>query len=397
MLLEYQVPYNERIAKAIEYAKIHEKIHFPQKELDNWKTRNLLSFSALEHIFEINAKYADVPVIYQNIWFCLHEQRITRYRAGGRLINPPVSFYPIYIEISEENIKLIKDAIKVAGSRDKFAKLVCYDTASLNAWLLKKRKPPVTSIIKSCQILGIDFWDELENTKLYGKTSKDYITFTNNYPNDIDDIRIWIENEGSLATSSTEITFKQNESGLDALRKLQDLFIHIFGIKGSISFDKNSEAYLLRIISAPIRQVLCLKYNIPLGYKIYSQPSTDLFEFVNRQEGLRKLARNLETEGCFTFIRKKNADYLRVSFGSANRARRDLFTGMANNLGFKFMSYDQEKRRNYHSVIVDNTEIIKLINEIAPYMWNKNKINKAIQNPRLKSEVRNKIKIENYV
>ena len=373
--LQYQIPYNSEVEKAINHAKMHQEIELSENEINQWKMGELVfPILKIEHLFEINKKYPDIPVRYQYLWFCLDGSPILRTRAGGSILKSKVSFSPIYLERQERILSMIRIAATMIGKK-KFAALCGFHVTNLNEWL-RARKPPINALIKSCQLLNRDFWDNLDGVKLYGTSGKKFVIFRKQYPENLKDIRIWIENEGNIGLRTTEITFKQAKEGIKCLYKLNNLFYKIFGIKGSIVKDSNTGCYLLRITSSPLRQILSLQYRIPVGYKIYSNISSDLFEFQDPEDGYRYIAKNIETEGCFTLRHKKNFNYLRVSFGSANKERRDKFTELANKLGFNFKNYDQPKRRVYHSFQLDNKNILKLLFYILPYIWHEGKINK---------------------
>lgn len=338
----------------------------------------------LDKACKINRTDPFIPVKYQFTWFCLHKVQIQRKQPSGRLLKPLVTFSPVYVEKKKQLLEFLKKAIEVCGSKEKFSELICYSPISLNHWLNMKsvRKAPITAYMKAAQLLNQDIWEILNNTKLYGKTSPDFIVFKKKYPMEINDIRIWIETEGTLLSHQARLQIRQSESGLSALNQLSQKFKEVFGINPKYLVLRSDQEgqFKLYIESAVVRQILCLQYDIPLGYKAYQKPPKDLFEFNDREEGLRKLTRYLETEGCFTFSRKSDHINLVVTFGCRNKERRNLLSNMLMKLGYRPKKHHQyDNHAHIYSVgLCGIRQTTKLLFEIFPYFWHVGKIRECL-------------------
>lgn len=105
-----------------------------------------------------------------------------------------------------------------------------------------------------------------------------------------------------------------------------------------------------------------------------------LFDFKNRQDGLRKLTRYLETEGCFTFERKKSHLNIRISLGLRNIKKVEAYCQLLKKLDYKPKIYHQEDNGNktYHAILSIQKENFKLIKEILPFMWHEGRINNIL-------------------
>lgn len=378
----YKIPYCKEVEKTIDFALKENSNVFDKKLLKKWKENRInLPISILDKSCKLNEKNPNIPVKYQFTWFCLHNVKVFRKQLGGKIISPIVKFAPIYIEKRKKLLHLLRKAIEILHSKEKFCGLIGYSRTSLNGWLNLKsvRKPPITAFIKVCQLLNIDLWDVLDGVKLYGKTSKNFIIFKKNISSEIDYLRIWIFTEGTLQINRELLQIRQNEEGINALYKIAEILTKIFEINSKSLKIVEDQKHQLKLIvqSPPLRQIFYLCYGIPLGYKVYSEPSKDLFTFTNREEGIKKLTRFLETEGCFSFYNKKDHYNMTISFGCRNESMRDNFFILLSKLGYKPKKYQNNENNGaitYSVGLYDFHQLTKICYEILPYMWHHGKL-----------------------
>jgi len=378
----YKIPYCKEVKKAIDFALNENSNIFDKELLEEWKENRInLPISILDKTCKLNEKNPNIPVKYQFTWFCLHNVKVFRKQLGGKIISPIVKFAPIYIEKRKNLLHFLRKAIKILRSKEKFCGLIGYSRTSLNGWLNLKsvRKPPITAFIKACQLLNIDLWDVLDGVKLYGKTSKNFIVFKKNISSEIDDLRIWIFTEGTLQINRELLQIRQNEDGINALHKIAEILTKNFEINlKSLKIVEDQKHQLKLIVQSPsLRQIFYLRYGIPLGYKVYSEPSKDLFTFTNREEGIKKLTRFLETEGCFSFYNKKDHYNMTISFGCRNESMRDNFFILLSKLGYKPKKYQNNENNGaitYSVGLFGFRQLTKICYEILPYMWHYGKL-----------------------
>lgn len=368
--LIYEVERHPEVIKAFEYTK---------KEIPS-----KIGLLDLKEVCDINKNDLLIPIQYQYLWYCLNGVKLTR-KKGRVIFNPKVSFYPIYVENDSEVIKLIKICINKIGSKN-FAKLVNRSLSRVTDWKNGKRKPPLTAILKACQIFKKDPWKFLENKKLFSqsKSEDNYLIFRDYDSIDLNEILIWIKNEGTISLNgSPRIEIEQHMDGINCLQNLKEKFENVFGLsKNKVKFysRKNKDHYVIRISSAPLRQILCLKYDVPLGYKCpYITSIREVNNYKNREEGLQILASLLETEGSFTYGIIDEKMHLVVNFTSASYNNVVSVISLLKKLNY--IPYGPFKKETcFRLEIRGLNQIIKLAFEIMPYCYHKTKIMNFITN-----------------
>lgn len=302
---------------------------------------------------------------------------------GGKIVKPKVDFATVYVEKKDELMKLLLKAIEKCGGKAIFCTLVGYSLTSLNEWLNLRsvRKAPVVAFFKVAQLLDLDIWKILDGVKLFGKTSRDYLVYREKYQ-EIENLLIWIESEGTIQIDRRYIQIRQGKEGIGALYTLKEKFERIFGLERHLSIiEDQNDQYKLCIYNSPLRQILVLRYGLQLGYKVYADAPANLFRFGNRKEGLEKLARHFETEGCVSF--KVNYHKIKPIFSIASRNKDKVknLVELICNLGWKAKQY-QWKHLGidmFTACVYRKYEIIDLCEAIRPFLWHKGKLD-AIEN-----------------
>jgi len=116
---------------------------------------------------EINKKDILLPFHFSELWFCLNKQIIRRTLSSGKIIQGKVNFYSAYLDHDNELLEILQNGIREIGSQEKFGKLVERSQIAISRSLLKKAKLSLVSIIKACQVLGINYWTAIEGKKLF--------------------------------------------------------------------------------------------------------------------------------------------------------------------------------------------------------------------------------------
>lgn len=329
----------------------------------------------VESACSINKNYTEIPPQCQYLWFCLHGTNIKRAQPSGRKFNSLVNFSSCYIRSNDKIKQLITKACKLLKlSQRNFSVLCGYRKGTIRIY---NNKIPLIVILKASQILNIDIWGLLENYELLGKTSKEgKIIIPKSDKNiEIALILIWLRTEGHLELRSThvEINQKNNKKSLEKLRELILKNFNLKEMKTDFPKGKRGEDRLI-ISSSPLRQLLCLKYDLPLGYKSGSLKKMDLNNF--SEENYRKMmAAFVQTEGClsYTYTRNKKKRLPKFEFTVKDESLAKDCVFVLEKLEFKPKIYN--KQNLFKVGIYDSNDTIKLVHHIEPYVFNKNKIN----------------------
>jgi hypothetical protein len=327
---------------------------------------------------KVNSKNTLKPVYSQYLWFCLDGTIVKRKLPSGKIVTPKVCFNPVYLANKKKLIILIRKAMKRLSPpyKENFSKLVDRTRQSLDGWLANRAKIPLTAVIKACQILKLDVWKVIDRERLYasGKSKQNSVLFSNKETNEIRQIITWLKAEGCLDISSTEINLVQNKEGKDSLQDIVNKivkFLHVpwSNIHIGVRCDKPN-AVNVRIFSAPLRQILCLKYNIPLGFKSYDIDFNEINRAKNKEEKLQILSKIFESEGSFGFRKLDLPDFHITSASfTAIKSVNDLL---------KDLGYNPYGPARHHSAFktgIMNVEAsVKLCYDILPYFKHKEKI-----------------------
>lgn len=129
--------------------------------------------------------------------------------------------------------------------------------------------------------------------------------------------------------------------------------------------------FKLNIYISPLRQILVLRYGLQLGYKVYSNPPSNLFKFENKNEGIEKLAKHFETEGCVSFQKWYRTIKPIFSISSRNSKKIENLVEMINSLGWNAKRYEwvNDGRKMFSACVYRKYEIFDLCKNIFPYLW----------------------------
>lgn len=363
--MSYEVQVNEKVKETLRLANMCYN--------SEW-----VPIEVVEKACKINLKNALKPIYSQYLWFCLDSAIVKRKSPTGKTFTPKVCFNPVYLANKKKFIILIERAMKKLPFpyKDSFSKLVDRTRQSLDGWFAGRAKIPLTAIIKACQILKLDPWKVIDGERIYtsGKSKNNSILFVNKETNEIREIITWLKTEGCLDISSTEINLVQNKEGKDSLQDIVDKIIRFFHVPQSnihigVRCDKPS-AINVRIFSAPLRQILCLKYKLPIGFKSYNIDFNEIKRAKNKEEKLQLISKIFETEGSFSFKRLDLPDFHIVS--ASFEAIRDV-ADLLKNLGYN--PYGPTHHHSAFKTGITNIDgSVKFCYDILPYFKHKEKI-----------------------
>jgi len=380
----YYVKLNNEILNAINSSKID------KSKIKNYN--NLIPLSILEKACNKNLKNKFCNINLQYTWFCLNGEYVyRRFIKGWRKFK--VSFYTVYVENSQKNRKIISDAYNLCPKPKSkiFSKISNKHYVSIREYISGKNKIPLSVFLKSCQILDKDPWVELNNTKIYsGSSIRDkFILFKNKITPELYILLNWIKLEGNLSLSSPYIRLSQHvDNARLCFEKLNNYFEQVFGIPNhSIkiqNFKSTPKLSYLIISSAPLRQILNLKYGIPLGHKSKEIKPNQKFNF-NREDKLKILASEIETDGSFARHKKHNIIHCDVSFSVHSKDySKSVFVNL-NKLGYPATFIVSKRNRcgvdevEYITVFWGLLKLQKFAFEIMPYFHHLGKIRNLIE------------------
>jgi len=380
----YFIKINDTILEAIKHAE--NKI-----DTKKFNSKKLIPLRYLENVCEINLKNKQCPIKFQYIWFCLDKEFIFRKFSTG-LRKLKVSFPTTYVENSEKNKKIILEAYN-SCKRPKskiFSKLTCKNYVSIREYIQGKNKIPLFAFLKACQLLNKDPWTELENCKIYSRSSdrSKFIIFKNKISPELYTILNWINLEGFLSLDRPTITLSQHIKEYGCLMKIKIYFHQVFNLPNScisiVKSDTIPNMLFLIINSAPLRQILNLKHNLYLGYKSRKIKPNPYFDF-NKEDSLKILASELETEGSFSKHYKKDITYCNMGFSTYSKEYSLNFFEELNRLGYKASFIKSRRERfevneeEYRVEFWRSLDLQRLAFEILPYFHHKTKTMNLIE------------------
>src|SRR3989344_2053338 len=380
----YFVELNGEILEALNKASIiiTDKIFLEGKEL--------IPISILDNMCKINLKNKFCSIDLQYLWFFVDKKYVYRkFSTGWKKYR--VSFSSIYIDNSNEIKNIINRAYNLSPNpKTKSFSLLCKkDYVSIRDYITGKNKISLTAFLKSCQLLGFDPWNKLEGVRLYSGSSRrdNFIVFNNNLNAELYYLLNWIKLEGNLCLDRPSISISQHKSESLCFYNLINCFHNIFKIsKDSIklqNFSTRPNISALVISSAPLRQVLCLRYGIALGYKSREVLPNESRSF-DREDCLKALSSEMETEGSFSKHRKEKLIYCDVSFSSYRKQYTLFVFNELKNLGYASTFIVSERNRNgmaeteYRVSFWRSRDIQKFAFEILPYFFHIKKTNNLL-------------------
>ena len=329
----------------------------------------------VEAACDINKAHIKIPAQYQYLWFCLHGANVTRTQPSGRKFRSLINFTSCYVNSDDRLKELIIKTCKYLNIPQTKLSILCgYKEGTIR---MNMNKIPLIVLLKISQILKRDIWKLLEGYMLYGKTSKKGRIKIPNCEKDVKMgiILTWLRTEGHLELRSThvEINQKNNIKSLKGLRRLINQTFNLTNtpthfFKGSRGEDR------LIISSSPLRQLLCLKFDLPLGYKSGCLKKMD-FEGFSEEDYKKVMSAFVQTEGCLSShnTRNKKKKLPRFEFIVKDNSLAEDCVFVLKKLNFQ-PSF-KHQRDNFKVGIYNSKEVIRLVNHIKPYILNQNKIN----------------------
>ena len=352
---------------------------------------NLIPFSVLERACNLNLNNRFCNINLQYVWFCLNKYYVYRKLSTGWK-KFKVSFSDTYVENSRKNRNIVLrsyNSCKKPKSKV-FSEMCGKHYVSIREYISGKNKIPLSVFLKSCQLLRKDPWIELNNCKIYSGSSarSKFIIFKNRISTKLCVLLNWIKLEGNLNISGPRISISQNINEELCFEKLRRYCQEVFNIpKSSVKLNhhgKRLNILIFTINSAPLRQILNLRFGIPLGYK--SRKVKPNIPFNPGREGLLEiLASELETEGSFARHRKSNITHCDVSFSCYSKDYSLSVFKEFRELGYpvSFRVSRRErfgiKEREYRTCFWGCLKIQKFAFEIMPYFHHLNKIANLVE------------------
>lgn len=403
----YLVEPSKNPQKALKYAI--EKGLFKIDEIDKDLIKNYLDCKKeipiwiIEAACKLNENFIEIPVKFQYLWFCLSKVKVKRRLNQNKILNPEVDFFTVYVEPSKKIINLIEKAISKIGTKTQLGELCCVKRQTIYQNITKRIKPNLMTLLKVCQILKKNVWKEIDNHKLYSYSNSDddYLLFKNYQEDEIIDLLVWIKLEGHLPINrgAMETSQKDKDSMMleilrDKVRKLYQIKENHFLIynnsinKGTIKDWRGSK---LTITCSPLRQIFCLRYNIPLGYKCsFIEISKEVNSCQKEEDKYRLISTVIETEGSIINYGSKKSPI--VSITSASKRFITQLERLLRDLKYNPYIYSHNIK-DYELRIQGLDSISKLHYNIYPYFNHPSKKSKFLETLKEKSLIR--LKIEN--
>lgn len=362
----------------------------------NYKTLHLsqiklVPFQLLEKASKINLQDKFCNISLQNPWFCLDGRYVYRkFTTGWKKFR--VSFSDTYIDNSKKSRKIISDAYNSCPKPKSkiFSDLCGKHYVAIRGYISGKNKIPLSTFLKSCYLLGLEPWKELDCCKLYSGSSdrSRFIVFKDKISPDLYILLNWLILEGNLDISRPTISIYQNAREYLCFKKLIKLFNDIFEVSPQFiklqKFKTRPNISSLVVSSAPLRQLLNLRYNIALGYKSREIKPNPVFNF-DREDILKILASEIETEGSFARHKKYNITHCDISFSTYSEDYSLSVFNKIKKLGYP-VSFRASKRERcgireveYRVSFWGVFEIQKFAFEIMPYFHHLNKIKNLVE------------------
>lgn len=313
----------------------------------------------LKDIFEL---FSTQPVGAK--WFYVDNMKLCREDSSGNIFKPEIKFSPCYLIYSEKLGKLVLNALKEEPEIKRK-----YNRPHLKA--KRGKNFSVKCVIECCKVLGRDFWKVLEVEEMKEHTSSEKIRIPEASP-ELEQIVAWILTEGHLPLSHPSIEINQIKEDSEVLEKLAKKVENVFDAESVVNFSDTEswdgkKGRRLIISSAPIRQFLVLKYDIPLGKK--SKKISWNIEIT--EENYRSLLPAfIQSEGCLS----AGSNHPRFEFKIQDECVRDACHKCLEYLGCEPQKSDD---KTYNTGIYNFEDFLKVYNFIKTEMNNKKLENKS--------------------
>lgn len=198
------------------------------------------------------------------VWESINGCKIRRKLINSNYITTKVNFQPIFVEPSNEIIRLIIQSVKKHGLK-KFMKELNLSIVRFYSWKGKHSWISIDAIERACDILNLNILEVLEGKFVRSGGSKISIPFTTKLNRNRAVLLAWLCMEGHLAILSPQIDIPQDD--IRSLKRIHRLFQQECGVKGKIHTIKGKKVWRLLICSAPLRYIFCKYFSTPIGYK----------------------------------------------------------------------------------------------------------------------------------
>ena len=366
----------------------------------------LLPINVLKKSCRINKIDANIPIQFQHIWICLNKCKIERQLSEIKKVTPIVAFHSVYVEPRKNLTELVETAVKLVGTTGKLA-LLCNvkKRQTVSQWRTGKTKPQLIALLKICELLEKYVWQEIDGCRLYGNGSpeEESMIFHNYHRSKLTEIIVWLKLEGHLDISAPRGETNQKSEAKITLIKIKEKIQKLYSLnpKQALIYDNSTQkgtqkdwtGFKLTISSAPLRQILALRYNMDIGYKCPEiEISEDVECSLDKEQKKQIFCTVLETEGSFLVDKKYGLP--RICVSTISEKFIDQAIGLANELGYRTQKVKSTKGKNkmfFEFRINHLNDTVKCFYDILPYFVHPTKkatFLKILENPELLHKLR---------
>ncbi len=310
------------------------------------------------------------------VWEIINKYKIRRkLLTSERYRITKVNFQPIFVEPSDEIIKLIRQAVKEYGLK-RFMRELNLSVTRLYSWKGKFSWISINAIEKVCEILNLNTLEILEGKKVRSGGSNVSIPFTTKLNRNRAVLLAWLCLEGHLAILSPQIDIPQGN--IHTLKKIQAFFQEEYGIKGNIYPIKGKKAWRLLICSAPLRYIFCKYFGIPIGHKCSKIRIPEQIFFSNEEIQKAFISGCVETDGTIYGHKTPKRKYIKPVFNLELISENFIkdFARILNLFKYEFSVFSNSRPicgdyKTYNLQIGSPKNFKKLYSDIAEYMINR--------------------------
>jgi hypothetical protein len=317
--------------------------------------------SELEHYSSLMVKY----------W--IDGTKLERLDNSGNKFQPEINFKPCYVDKSPNVKELIRKGIqKKPELENNYSALKRFE---------KSNRVPLPCLIECCDANEVDLWKNLKGESLGGKTSSKKIDIPERTAK-LDQLLVWIKNEGHIPLSHPSIEINQIESESSRLDYLADLTADIYGESSLCNFSKTDcwsgeNGKRMIISSSAVRQLMVLRHGIPMGKK---SRYISWNRKVTKQNYPRILSAMIQTEGSLS----ETKGQVRFEFKIQDKCIRDICHKCLECLG---CSPSKTNGKTFNTGIYNIADMLKL------YSF----MNKQMDDPKITRKIEKKISESNIL
>jgi hypothetical protein len=270
-----------------------------------------ITLQKLENLLVENSELEHYPRLMVKYW--IDGTKLERLDNSGNKFRPEINFKPCYVDKSPAIKEIIRKGIqKKPELENKYSALKRFE---------KSNRVPLPCLIECCDANEIDLWKTLKGESLGGKTSSKQIAIPERTAK-LDQLLVWIKNEGHIPLSHPSIEINQIESESSRLEYLADLTADIYGESSLCNFSKTDcwsgkNGKRMIISSSAVRQLMVLRHGIPMGKK---SRYISWNRKVTKQNYPRILSAMIQTEGSLS----ETNGQVRFEFKIQDKCMRDI-------------------------------------------------------------------------